>query len=120
MARRAARAGDASNCKGAVLTWAWSPRPRPGRAAEKALDDTKLKIRGAKRESRTAASVQEQKQAQERVRTLERQQRRQRQQIFEVEDAIETRRDQLIDALEQRLHRSSTTHHGFTIRWRIN
>lgn len=88
-------------------------------AAEKALDDTKLKIRSAKREARTATSVDEQKKAQEHVRTLERQQRRQRQQIFDVEDEIESRRDQLIDALEQRLNRKSTTHHLFRIRWRL-
>lgn len=88
-------------------------------AAEKALDDTKLKIRSAKREGRTATSVEAQKQAQEHVRQLERQQRRQRQQIFEVEDEIESRRDQLIDALEQRMHRQSSSHHLFTIRWRI-
>lgn len=88
-------------------------------AAEKALDDTKLKIRSAKREGRTASTVEEQKQAQETVRQLERQQRRQRQQIFQVEDEIDSRRDQLIDALEQQLHRKSTSHHLFTIRWRL-
>ncbi len=88
-------------------------------SAEKTLEDTKLRIRSTKRETRTAATIEEQKRSQETVRKLERQQRRQRQEIFDVEDEIESRRDQLIDALQQRLHRKSASHHLFTIRWRL-
>ena len=46
-------------------------------------------------------------------------QRRQRQQIFDVEDKIESRRDQLIAALEQRLHQKSSSH-LLRIRWQLN
>lgn len=59
-------------------------------SAEKQLEDTKIRIRDVKR--------------------------RQRQNIFDVEDQIEERRDQLIAALERRLHQNSSTHHLFRIR----
>ena len=88
-------------------------------AAEKKLDDTKIEIRSAKRDARVAETPADQKTQQEKVRRLERQQRRQRQDIFAVEDAIETRRDQLIDALERKMRTKSTTHHLFTVRWQI-
>lgn len=86
-------------------------------SAEQQLEDTKIKIRDTKRRSRTAQTVEEQRQCQEEVKTLEKQQRRQRQAIFDVEDEIEARRDTLIEALEKRMHQKSSTHHLFRIRW---
>ena len=53
------------------------------------------------------------------IRKVEGEQRRQRQDIFIVEDEIEARRDALIEALEKRLHRASRTQALFTIRWAI-
>lgn len=88
-------------------------------SAEQQLEDTKIKIRDTKRKARTAETIEEQKQFQEEIKTLERQQRRQRQAIFDVEDEIEQRRDDLIEALERRMHQKSTTHHVFRIRWKL-
>jgi hypothetical protein len=48
---------------------------------------------------------------------LERQQRRQRQEIFKVEDEIMERRDQLVDQLERRLAQGSSSETLFTIKW---
>lgn len=89
------------------------------RSAEQVLQDTKTKIRDTKRRARVAQTLEEQKHFQETLKQLERQQRRQRQNIFDVEDQIEERRDELIDALERRLHQKSTTHHLFRIRWEL-
>lgn len=47
-------------------------------------------------------------------------QRRQRQEIFDVEDEIEAKRDALIAALERRLNQRSHSVPLFRIRWRIN
>ena len=88
-------------------------------SAEMQLEDTKIKIREAKKQARTAQTLEEQKTAQESIQQLERQQRRQRQSIFDVEDEIESKRDLLIDALEKQMHKTSTTHRLFTIRWRL-
>ena len=88
-------------------------------SAEQQLEDTKIKIRDTKRRSRVAQTVDEQKQCQEEIKSLEKQQRRQRQTIFDVEDEIEARRDALIEALERRMHQKSTTYHLFRVRWHI-
>lgn len=89
------------------------------KAAEQTLEDTKIRIRVAKRRARVAASVEEQKKIQNEIKQLESNQRRQRQQIFEVEDEIESRRDALIDALEKRLHQRSRSHRLFRVRWQL-
>lgn len=89
------------------------------KSAEQMLLDIKLKIRDAKRQSRQVETIEEQKQWQEQIKQLEKQQRRQRQGIFDVEDEIEAKRDELIDALEKQMHKTSTTHHLFTVRWKV-
>ena len=88
-------------------------------ASEQALEETKARIKTLKRESRQADSLELQQSLQTRLRELERQQRRQRQTIFDVEDEIITRRDALIDALEQRLKQQIETDKLFTIRWSV-
>ncbi|GAA3913912.1 SNF2-related protein [Luteimonas lutimaris] len=88
-------------------------------AAEQTLHDTKARLKDAKRRSRAASTVEEQAAIQEEIKALERQQRRQRQEIFDVEDEIEARRDALIAALEQRLNQSSSSVPLFRIRWRL-
>jgi len=88
-------------------------------SAEKALGDTKEQIKALRRQARQAVTLEEQHQIQEKIQTLERQQRRQRQEIFKVEDEIMEKRDQLIDQLEQRLAQRTTTETLFTIRWAV-
>ncbi len=50
---------------------------------------------------------------------LERQQRRQRQEIFRVEDEITEKRDARISRLEKRLVQKREMERLFTIRWRV-
>jgi len=88
-------------------------------AAEKELKDTKEQIKATNRQARLAATVEEQHQFQEKVRTLEKKKRRQRQQIFDIEDEIAEKRDQLIEALEKRMQQKTVTEPLFTIRWQV-
>jgi hypothetical protein len=88
-------------------------------AAEKALTDTKEQIKALRRQARQAVTLEEQHQIQEKIQKLERQQRRQRQEIFKVEDEIMNKRDQLIDQLEQRLAQRTSAETLFTIRWAV-
>lgn len=88
-------------------------------SAEAKLDDTRTELKDAKKQARLAVTVEEQKQAQEKVKQLERQQRKQRQEIFDVEDEIEERRDSLIDALERQMHQRSNSHQLFRVRWQL-
>jgi len=86
-------------------------------AAEDELDNTKSRIEQLKRDARKAATLQEQSNIQKAVIELERHQRRQRQELFNVEDEIIEKRDNMIDALQGRLHEVSETRKLFTIRW---
>lgn len=89
-------------------------------SAEKSLADTKEKIKALRRQSRQAATLDEQLTIQEEIRKLEKQQRRQRQDIFKVEDDIMEKRDQLIDQLEKRLTQRTSMETLFTVRWAIH
>ena len=88
-------------------------------AAEQSLSDTKNRLRSLKRESRLASSIEDQQRIQTDIRELEKLQRRQRQEIFEVEDEIIEKRDELISALEQKLKQKTGIQELFTIRWRV-
>ncbi len=89
-------------------------------SAEQAMQDTRVRLQDARRRARTATTIEEQATIQEQVKGLERLQRRQRQEIFDVEDAIEEKRDALISALERRLNQSSHSIPLFRIRWRLS
>lgn len=88
-------------------------------SAEKALADTKEQIKALRRHARQAVTLAEQHEIQEKIQKLERQQRRQRQDIFKAEDEIMEKRDGLIDSLERRLAQRTETETLFTIRWAV-
>jgi hypothetical protein len=88
-------------------------------AAEKELADTKAQIKALGRQARLATTTDEQHAIQTKITELERRKRRQRQQIFDVEDKIVDQRDQLIDALEKQMSQSTSSEHVFTIRWSV-
>jgi hypothetical protein len=88
-------------------------------AAEKALRDTKDKIKVMQREARQAATLADQHRIQEEIQKLEKVKRRQRQDIFKAEDEIIEKRDSLIESLEKRLSQRTHTETLFTIRWSV-
>ncbi len=88
-------------------------------AAEVDLRRTKEQIKAARRQARQATTLGEQKEIQHRIKRLEAQQRRQRQEIFAREDEIESKREELIAQLEARLAQKTHRDHLFTIKWRV-
>ena len=88
-------------------------------AAEKELKDTKEQIKSLNRQTRLANTMDEQHQLQAKIRTLEKKKRRQRQQIFDVEDEIMDKRDALITALEKRMAQKTDVQTLFIIQWRV-
>jgi len=88
-------------------------------AAEQAIRDTKEQIKELRRQSRHAETLSEQKEFLEKIQSLEKKQRRQRQQIFDVEDEIKEKRDSLIAELERRLSQKTQSAELFTIRWQV-
>ena len=90
------------------------------KAAEIALEDIKIKVRSLQREARQASTIEEQHQKAEAVKQAEREQRKMRQRIFDVEDEISAQRDALISSLENALHRKSSFENLYVIQWIIN
>ncbi len=88
-------------------------------AAEKDLADTKAQIKAVRRQSRLATTLDEQNELQQKITALEKKQRKQRQQIFQVEDQIAEKRDQLIDGLQKRMSQKTKITPLFTIQWRV-
>ena len=88
-------------------------------AAEKELSDTKSQIKAVRRQARLATTLDEQKELQQKLRDLEKKQRKQRQQIFEIEDEIAEKRDSLIDGLQRRMTQKTHSTHLFTIQWEV-
>jgi hypothetical protein len=88
-------------------------------AAEDALKQTKARISQLKRDARTATSLQHQGLIQQELSEFERRQRRLRQDIFEVEDEIIAKRDELIASLQQRLKERTKSETLFSVRWQI-
>lgn len=88
-------------------------------AAEKDLTDTKAQVKAVRRQSRLATTLDEQNELQKKLRDLEKKQRKQRQQIFEIEDQIAEKRDTLIDGLQRRMTQKTHSTHLFTIQWEV-
>lgn len=88
-------------------------------SAEKALADTKEQIKAMRRQARQVVTLEEQHAIQQQIQKLEKQQRRQRQEIFKVEDEIMEKRDTLIESLERRLAKKTESERLFTIEWTI-
>ena len=88
-------------------------------AGEKDLADTKTQIKAVRRQSRLATTLDEQNELQQKLRDLEKKQRKQRQQIFEIEDEIAEKRDTLIDGLQRRMTQKTHSTHLFTIQWEV-
>lgn len=87
--------------------------------AERALSDTKEQIKVLTRQARTAPTLEEQQAIQQNIADLEKKKRRQRQQIFDVEDEIIGRRDRMIGDLEKRLAQKTSAAALFTLRWSV-
>lgn len=88
-------------------------------AAERDLADTKAQIKLVRRQSRLATTLDEQNNLQNKLRDLEKTQRKQRQEIFEIEDKIGEKRDRLIDGLQRRMSQKTIKALLYTVRWRV-
>ena len=88
-------------------------------AAEEALKNTKARIAQLKRDARKAPTLQEQDGIQRELSEQEHKQRKQRRGIFDVEDEIIARRDELIETLHQRMQEKTETRTLFTLRWQL-
>lgn len=88
-------------------------------AAEKNLRDTKAKIKELNRLGTAETDTETLLDIQRKIKDLTAKQRKQRLEIFEVEDEIEAQRDQMIAEVEARMQRDVQEELLFCIRWNL-
>lgn len=87
--------------------------------AEDELKQTKQQIRRLENESRKCENLSEQKPLLEEIKNLEKKKKRQRREIFDLEDEIAEKRDTLIETLEKQMIQQTDKETLFILRWRI-
>lgn len=87
---------------------------------EKDLKDTKAKIKEFTRLAVQVSEPVEQLEIQKKLKDLEKNQRKQRQMIFDAEDQIIDQRNNMINEIEKRMQRSLKKKHIFTVKWNIS
>lgn len=88
-------------------------------ASEKELKDVKSKIKELNRTSKKTSSSEELLKIQSELREFERKKKRLRQEIFQVEDEIEERRDDMINAIKAKMLKAINESPIFTIKWKL-
>jgi hypothetical protein len=88
-------------------------------AAELAIKETKAKIKELNRESQKTVDPATQLKIQEQLQELSRKQKKQRQEIFIVEDEIAEMRDKMIEDIQKRMKQEIKKTHLFTINWNL-
>ncbi len=86
---------------------------------EHEIKDLDKQIRELRRTSALAQSLQEKLDYQKQSRELERRRNTKRRELFDAQDAIDQKREELISKIEKQLMHTSTTQALFTIRWHI-
>ena len=87
---------------------------------ETGLKDLDGRIKAAKRESSYATDLQAKLAAQRAIKDLEGERARKRRVLYEAQDEIDTRKDELISGVEARLTQTVSREDVFVIRWHIN
>ncbi|MFZ2399097.1 MAG: hypothetical protein WAW31_10610 [Smithella sp.] len=88
-------------------------------ATAKEMDNTKREIANMRRQVRMATNMQQQSELQNQLQKLEKTRRQQQQKIFDIEDEIAAKRDNLIEQLTKRMKQKTIATPVFTIRWQV-
>ncbi len=95
----------------------WSDDLKQG--LEREIKELDRQIREARKVASLAASLNDKLEAQKLIRSLESTRKDQRKRLFDAQDEIDTRRDELIASIEVQLDQKKTISPVFTIRWRL-
>jgi superfamily II DNA/RNA helicase len=88
-------------------------------SAQKELADLRYKINAAKREERNTETTEEQLASQEKISKFEKERRKLQQKIFEVEDEISAKRDEMIEKLKKQMTQKTEHETLFIIEWEV-
>ena len=86
---------------------------------EREIKDMDRHIKEARRTASTAATLEEKLAGQKQIKTLESQRNEKRRSLFEAQDKVDQRREELIASIEGKLAQQITSTNLFTIRWAL-
>ncbi len=89
------------------------------KSAEKELIDNKRLLRETRRQEKQSKTSEERLDFQKQIRDAETKQSKLRREIFDIEDEIHKKRDQLIKELEQQMKEKSKLEQLFIIKWKV-
>ncbi len=88
-------------------------------SAQKELSDLRNNINAAKREERHAETMEEQLACQQKIQKYEKERRKLQQKIFDVEDEISAKRDEMIERLKKQMAQKTEHETLFMIEWEV-
>lgn len=86
---------------------------------EKELHDIKIKIKEKKKLLNRSENAQQKLQIERELNTLTRQQKRKRNEIYDLEDEIEAKRDGMIDKVKAFIEQNITEEMLFSVHWKL-
>ena len=96
---------------------AWADDLKAG--LEREIKDLDRQIREARKQSKSALTLDEKLAGQRAIKSLEAQRNQKRRSLFDAHDQVDSQRDELIAAIEGKLAQSESLTRLFTIRWRL-
>jgi adenine-specific DNA-methyltransferase len=97
---------------------AWADDMKAG--LEREIKDLDRRIREARRTATAAGTLEEKLAGQKQVRALESERNQKRRSLFDAQDDLERRRDELIASVEAKLRRALDLRELFAIEWRLS
>lgn len=88
-------------------------------ALEQSIRDLDIEIRRVRREAKIAPVLEEKISLQKQQRALEKERTKQRRALYDEQDAVDERRESMIDKLEDKLQQETQIETLFTIRWSV-
>jgi adenine-specific DNA-methyltransferase len=97
---------------------AWADDMKSG--LEREIKDLDRRIREARRSATTAGTLEEKLSGQKQVRALESERNQRRRSLFDAQDDLEHRRDELIASVEARLRQAVDLRELFVVQWKLS
>jgi len=88
-------------------------------ALELELKKLDIEIKTAKTNSRKILNLNDKLQVQKEIKQMEKKRNEMRQKLFEAQDDVEDKKDELIERVEAQLKQNATLSPLFTIRWKV-